>query len=295
MPLYSPLRYPGGKGKLTNFVKKVVEENDLFGGHYVEAYAGGGGVALNLLLHNYASQIYLNDLNSAVYAFWHSVINSTDELCQSINDVRVNMTEWHKQRKIFDMPGKKSYLELGFSTFFLNRTNRSGILKAGVIGGRNQDGAWKVDARFNKKDLIGRIEKIAQYGSRIRLSNLDAKKFLQQTLPTLPSKSLVYLDPPYYVKGQGLYEDHYTHEDHRTIAEYVQSEIKHGWIVSYDNAPEIVEMYKQRRTITYGLNYSAQNRYQGTEAMFFSDELFIPNVENPAKVKSNEIFVLKLD
>lgn len=295
MPLYSPLRYPGGKGKLTNFVKKVVEENDLFGGHYVEAYAGGGGVALNLLLHNYASQIYLNDLNSAVYAFWHSVINSTDELCQSINDVRVNMTEWHKQRKIFDMPGKKSYLELGFSTFFLNRTNRSGILKAGVIGGRNQDGAWKVDARFNKKDLIGRIEKIAQYGSRIRLSNLDAKKFLQQTLPTLPSKSLVYLDPPYYVKGQGLYEDHYTHEDHRTIAKYVQSEIKHGWIVSYDNAPEIVEMYKQRRTITYGLNYSAQNRYQGTEAMFFSDELFIPNVENPAKVKSNEIFVLKLD
>lgn len=295
MPFNSPLRYPGGKGKLTNFIKKVVEENDLFGGHYVEAYAGGGGIALNLLLHNYASQIYLNDLNLAVYAFWYSVINSTDELCKSISDVRVDMAEWHKQRKIFDKPGKKSHLELGFSTFFLNRTNRSGILKAGVIGGRNQDGAWKIDARFNKKDLIRRIEKIAQCGSRIRLSNLDAQDFMQQTLPTLPPKSLVYLDPPYYVKGQGLYEDHYTHEDHTTVAEYVQSKIKQPWIVSYDNAPEIVEMYKKRQAITYGINYSAQNRYEGAEAMFFSDKLSVPTVKNPAKVKSNEILVLRLE
>lgn len=286
MQFNTPLRYPGGKGKLTDFIKLLFEENELLDGHYVEPYAGGAGIALNLLLHNYASCIHLNDLNSAVYSFWHSVLHEPEVLCRQIRDVKVNMDEWYKQKAILNDPVNHTQLELGFSTFFLNRTNRSGIIWGGVIGGKNQDGPWKLDARFNKDDLIRRIEKIALYRSRIRLYNLDAAELIKTVLPSLPEKTLVYLDPPYYVKGQGLYENHYLHDDHVTIAKLVKKKIKLPWVVSYDHAPEIIEMYQDCPTIAYGINYSAQDRYKGAEAMFFSKKLNIPDVKNPANLKA---------
>lgn len=285
MKFNTPLRYPGGKGKLTGFLKMIFEQNDLLDGHYVEPYAGGAGIALNLLTHSYVSCIHLNDLNPAVFAFWHSVINQPEELCRAIRDVEVTIEEWHLQKAILKAPQNHSPLEIGFSTFFLNRTNRSGIIWGGVIGGKNQDGPWKLDARFNKDDLIRRVEKIALYRSRIRLYNLDAANLIKTVLPTLPQKTLIYLDPPYYVKGRGLYENHYVHDDHVNIAKLVKKHITHPWIASYDHAPEIVEMYKGCPTITYGINYSAQDRYIGAEVMFFSKNLIIPDVKNPANLK----------
>src|SRR5438105_10765840 len=156
----TPLRYPGGKGKLTDFIKLVFVQNDLLDGHYVEPYAGGAGIALNLLVLEYASCIHLNDINRPVFAFWHSVINSTDKLCRMVRDVKVSAEEWRRQKVIQRRPEDFNLLELGFSTFFLNRTNRSGIINAGMIGGAKQDGEWKIDARFNKVGLCQRIEKI---------------------------------------------------------------------------------------------------------------------------------------
>ena len=177
-------------------------------------------------------------------------------------------------------------IDIGFSTFFLNRTNRSGILLGGVIGGKNQDGEWRLDARFNKEDLIRRIEKIALLRDFIQLYNLDATEMIKTVLPNLPQKTLVYLDPPYYVKGKGLYQNHYQHGDHATIADLVKAQIKQPWIVSYDHTKEIDGMYKGCPKITYGINYSAQNRYKGAEVIFFSKKLIIPNVQNPAKLSA---------
>jgi DNA adenine methylase len=283
MNFSTPLRYPGGKGRLTDFIKLVFEENNLLDGHYAEPYAGGAGIALNLLMLEYASCIHLNDLDKSVFAFWHSVVNSSDELCKKIRDVKLNMTEWRKQKAVQREPENHSLLELGFSTFFLNRTNRSGILNGGVIGGNNQTGEWKIDARFNKVDLCRRIEKIALYHSRIRLYNLDAADMITGVLPSLPQKTLVYLDPPYYAKADRLYKNYYKHGDHAAIATLVKEKIKIPWIVSYDNAPEIVEMYSDCSKITYGMNYSASSYYEGSEAMFFSEKLLIPDVESPTK------------
>jgi DNA adenine methylase len=287
MRFNTPLRYPGGKGKLTDFIRLVFEQNKLTDGHYVEPYAGGAGIAFSLLFLEYASHIHLNDINKSVYAFWHSVLKKNDELCQLIHDSDLTIDEWHKQKAIQDNPKQHSRLELGFSTFFLNRTNRSGIIKAGVIGGKNQMGKWKLDARFNKPDLIMRIQKIARYSDRISLYNLDADKLIQEIIPGLPDKTLVYLDPPYYVKGKGLYENHYIHADHARVSKLVTTQIKgKKWIVSYDNVPEIRELYKKHHQIIYGLNYSAHNCYIGSEVMIFSHNLVIPEVANPAKLEA---------
>jgi DNA adenine methylase len=282
----TPLRYPGGKGKLTEFIKLVFEQNNLLDGHYVEPYAGGCGIAMNLLMLEYASCIHLNDIDPAVYAFWHCVLNASDELCALIKNVKVTMCEWRRQKAIQRDPENHSMLELGFSTFFLNRTNRSGILNGGVIGGNDQTGKWKIDARYNKVELCRRVEKIALHRSRIRLYNLDAANLITGVLPSLPKKTLVYLDPPYYLKADRLYRNHYDHEDHLAIAKLVSNKIKVPWIVSYDHRPEIVKMYKGFPTIVYGMNYSAADYYKGSEVIFFSKQLEIPDVNNPAKVEA---------
>jgi len=286
MAYITPLRYPGGKGKLANYIKLILQTNNLMGGHYAEPYAGGAGVAFDLLFEDYVSQIHINDLNKSVYAFWLAVLEDTDNLCRLIQDTIVNMDNWYIQKNIQEHSQDFSKLELGFSTFFLNRTNRSGILTGGVIGGKEQSGEWLLDARYNKQGLIDRIRRIADQKKYITVYNLDASEFIVKTLPDLPANSLIYLDPPYYIKGYRLYENHYQHDDHAAIANLVTAQIKQNWIVSYDNAPEICKLYDDYAKLLYQLNYSAHSRYQGSEVMFFSPSLKIPQITNPAKVKA---------
>lgn len=279
----TPLRYPGGKGKLTEFLKDLIKINGLEGGTYVEPYAGGAGVALNLLFEGVVSKIVLNDLNPSIHAFWHSVLYENDALCKRIKETQVNMDEWYKQKEIQSSAQEHSPLTLGFSTFFLNRTNRSGIINAGVIGGKEQAGKWKINARYNKEDLINRIKKIGTLSDSITLYNRDAILLLNETVPLLEGKILVYLDPPYYIKGQGLYQNFYQHDDHVNIGNTVTNKLKSPWIVSYDATKEILEIYKKQKKIIYGLNYSAQRKHVGSEVMFFSQDLEIPNTVNPSK------------
>lgn len=277
MLFHTPLRYPGGKGRLSQFMGQLIEVNGLTGGHYVEPYAGGAGIAISLLYLEYVSRIHLNDLNRSIHAFWRCVLDDTEALCKRISDIRPTMEEWHRQRAVQSDPDA-SLLDLGFSTFFLNRTNRSGIVLGGVIGGKEQAGQWKIDARYNKSDLIRRISRIASYRSRISLYNLDAADLIRDVLPTLPRQSLVYLDPPYYVKGKGLYEDHYTHSDHVKIAEQVAT-IQQRWLVTYDNVEPICALYEAYHQEVFGLRYSAGSRYEGKEVMVYCDDLRPVNIK----------------
>lgn len=274
----TPLRYPGGKGKFSHFVKQIFESNNLLDGHYVEPYAGGAGVALELLFHEYASHIHINDLDKAVYSFWHAAVHLTDDLCQSIENIEVTIDNWHQQRLVLADVDKHSVLEIALATFFLNRTNRSGILKAGVIGGLSQSGKWTLDVRFNKSDLIRRIELIGRFRDRINVYNLDAVDMLNSVIPTLPLNTLIYLDPPYYVKGSGLYRNFYNHEDHVQIAKTLES-VNHPWIVSYDDNAEIKEIYKKYRQDNYFLSYTAQDKKQGSEVMIYGPDINIPKFE----------------
>lgn len=272
----TPLRYPGGKGKFAHFIKEIFEENLLLDGHYAEPYAGGAGVALELLFHEYASQIHINDLDVAVYSFWESAVNDTENLCRLVRDTPITMEQWYRQKQVLENMTNHSLLEIALATFFLNRTNRSGILKAGVIGGKEQAGQWKLDVRFNKDDLIKRIELIGRFQNRINVYNLDAVQFLREVIPNLPLKSLIYLDPPYYVKGAGLYRNFYNHDDHVKIGQAIEK-INHPWIVSYDDNAEIRKIYNQYRLDSYFLSYTAQEKKKGSEVMIYGPSIKIPN------------------
>lgn len=276
---FTPLRYPGGKGKLAAFVKQLVEDNSLLDGEYAEPYAGGAAIALELLLQEYVSRIHINDISRPVYAFWKSVLDHTEKLVGLVRDTRLTMRSWDRQKKVIQNESDHDDLTLGFAMFFLNRTNRSGILNAGVIGGRDQTGPWKIDARYNAVELAHRIESIARLKRRVSLTRDDAYAFLKQAVKTLPARSLIYLDPPYYVQGKQLYYDFYGHDDHAKIANFVTSSIKkQRWIVSYDNTPETRKLYRGWRRMTYTIGYSARDFRDGREVMFFGESLRIPNI-----------------
>ncbi len=275
--LYTPLRYPGGKARFAPFIAELMETNHVSGGDYLEPYAGGAGVALELLFHGHAKHVHINDLDPAVNAFWGAVTKHPEQLLRLLHDTPVNMEQWHHWRAVMRGETPASQVERGFSTLFMNRTNRSGILKGGVIGGKNQSGDYKLDARLKKDVLAVRIERIARHANDISVYCEDAHQLLLRCTEFLPPKSMIYLDPPYYVKGRGLYRNYYDHEDHLAIAKLLQSSsFRRNWIVSYDNAPEISAMYRRSHGSTYQLNYTAQERYVGNEVMFFSKKISIP-------------------
>jgi DNA adenine methylase len=273
----TPLRYPGGKQKLTPFIVEILEANNI-GGHYIEPYAGGAGVAIELLLSKNVKHIHLNDSDSAIYAFWHSVVNKPEELCRMISSASLTVDEWRKRKLIVQKGNKKDLLELGFSVFYLNRCNRSGVLSAGVIGGLDQTGNYKMDARFSRNDLIRRIETIAIFNTQISVTNLDAEYYINNYIPNVPEDSLVYFDPPYYEKGSELYLNSYKPEDHQRLAKLIQKNVSHKWVLSYDGVPEILDLYKKRRHFLYDLQYSAGKNYKGKEVFVFNDKLKLPTI-----------------
>lgn len=273
----SPLRYPGGKACLTNFITELATLNDLNGGTYLELYAGGAGAALNMLFNGIFSHIHINDFDYRIYAMWDAILHHTDDFIKLVENTDVTLEEWHRQKAIYEQIEEQEILTLGFATFFLNRTNRSGIIfRAGPIGGLKQEGNYLIDVRFNKKDLIQRIEKIGQYQQQINLTQLDAIDILINLEQHHPNTDqlFTYLDPPYYHKGGQLYLNNYKHDDHLRLATTVAAlDNRIKWLISYDNVPEIRNMYNNYRMSSFNLNYVLQSKKFGSELLVFSPEL----------------------
>lgn len=284
---YSPLRYPGGKRKLSAFIAKVCIDNNI-NGHYVEPYSGGASVALFLLLEGFVGKITINDRDRSIYAFWYSLLNNTKELCELIEKAELSIEEWRKQKEIQTNKKTANLLELGFSTFYLNRTNRSGIINAGVMGGIYQDGNYLMDCRFNKNDLILRIKRIAKHKKNIRLYKKDAIKLIDKIQTEgIDNNVVFYFDPPYYLKASTLYMNHYKDESHKTVSDKIKSIKNIKWIVSYDNVPQIQKLYSECSKKEFSFNHTAYKIRKGKEILFFSKNIQQPKIEewNPLRFK----------
>lgn len=275
MPVtYSPLRYPGGKTQLAPFVLDVIQANGIYQGVYCEPFAGGAGVAWQLLLDGHVSEAWINDLDPAIHAFWRAVLDDTDALCELVESTPVTIEEWYLQRATLQADGATS-LQRGFATLFMNRTNRSGILKGGVIGGLGQTGNYALDCRFNRRELVRKIKRIGSYREVIRLSRLDAAECLKEWDKTLPKRALINIDPPYFAQGQALYLNFYKAEDHAELAKVVRG-LRHHWMVTYDNVHEISQLYQGLPQHTSSLTYYAQIKRRANELMVLSPSLALP-------------------
>lgn len=268
----SPLRYPGGKGSLYSTLKDFVRANSLTSGTYVEPYAGGAGAALALLVTGQVQRIVINDLDPAVHAFWSSLVSQPERFSERIKKVDLTVKEWSRQKEVY--VGRSSDpFELGFATFYLNRTNRSGVLNGGPIGGMDQTGNYKIDARFNKEALVERVRVIGLHSRRISVTNVDGLKVIKKHARR--PNTLIYADPPYFEKAGSLYLNSFGEKDHENLAECLNQHADAKWVLTYDNVPQVHELYANRRSSNVSLNYSAHRVVKAQEIMVLSDGLAI--------------------
>lgn len=270
----SPLRYPGGKGLLYSRLRTIIRENNLTSSVYVEPYAGGAGAALALLVSGQVERIAINDLDPAVFAFWNAVVTQPDEFTALVSSVELSVDEWERQREIYLTSARDNHLPLGFATFYLNRTNRSGVLNGGPIGGKDQTGNYKIDARFNREGLAERIRLIALHADRIAVANEDGLRVIERYSDR--DDAFIYADPPYFEKAGSLYLNAFQDSDHRALADCLKGVQRAKWILTYDNVPQVAELYADLRRRLFALNYSAHRVMKASEIMVFSTELSIP-------------------
>lgn len=285
----SPLRYPGGKTQLWKFVKSIIDLNGIVNPIYCEPFAGGSGVTIELLLGNYVDEVIINDFDPAIYNFWRAIIHDTEKFIQLINTTEISIEEWHNQKEIYNNHGRiVGSLEGAFSTFFLNRTNVSGIISGGPIGGRSQNGKYKIDCRFNKLNLIKKIKDIAEQKDKIHLYNEDAANLVELLKDNYPKERLfIFFDPPYYVQGQSLYLSFYKKDQHRLIRDKILSIDDYYWILTYDKTPQISDLYsKADKAYQYSLNYSVNKKRLANEYIFASA---VTNLQSSNKVELQPI------
>lgn len=274
----SPLRYPGGKSLLSTYVSSVLEENLLTGCTFYEPYAGGASVSLDLLRMGFIDEAVLIERDPLVYAFWHCVFNDTDALCNAIEACPVTIDTWHSLQptKLVEDPQRSQYsiLQLGLAGLFFNRTNFSGIIGAGPIGGKNQTSAYKINCRFNPVALVRQIRAAARLSQRVSVVFGDALTYLRQNAAEISTGfSFVYIDPPYYVQGRKLYRHHYCDEDHVNLAKFITSQ-GYPWLVSYDDHPRIRELYAANQMQPIYLDYKVKSSRTAQELVI--SNLVIP-------------------
>ena len=275
----SPLRYPGGKASLKTLLARTVTSNGLQGCRYFEPFAGGAGAALALLREGVVSELRLNDLDPGVVAFWHTVLNDAGRFVDQISSVPLTIAEWKRQRCVYSLGPGAGTFELGFAAFYLNRCNRSGVLRsAGPIGGHSQGGTWKIGARFNRDGLAKRVLAINSRRDQIHVTNMDARLFLTRELPRGRERRSVfaYLDPPYHENSSRLYLNSYQDRDHKDLARYMRRQKTLQWIMSYDDSSLIWELYSSCVVSRFSVRYSLQRRKCANELLISPDHLKVP-------------------
>lgn len=289
----SPLRYPGGKAKITQFIANVLDTNKITG-TYIEPFAGGAGVALNLLYAGKVNSIIINDLDDGVYSFWKTATNEPGYLTNKIkkvpfsygesNNPEVLSSYWKVIKKRYETNRYRDTRLKAFDFLMLNRMNVSGIINAGPIGGITQENSYDISARFNKQTLIERLELLYAYSDKIRVTNFEASHFLDllsQGYFNTTSNSLVYLDPPYFNQGKKLYDCFAPYIVHSLIADKLLK-AHWKWLITYDTAPQISKLYPQKQVqkFRYNIRYSANKKGIYQEYLFACHDLNIEPFSN---------------
>lgn len=240
----------------------------------VEPFAGGAGASLALLDAGIVDHVIINDYDKSIYAFWQTAVNNSDYLIDKIKSTRISIAEWHRQRACY-LKKDSSLEELAYATFFLNRTNRSGIIQGRPIGGLKQRGIWNLKSRFDKKKMIERFKHIKGFSQKISVSNLDALELLKSYNDGKShNEILLFLDPPYYKHGTELYLNSFTDDDHKILANHLLSS-NMRWIMTYDDHAFVRSLYVRTKKRHYKLGHCAHRPKIGDELILVSPNLIM--------------------
>lgn len=237
----SPLRYPGSKQKFCDYFLTILKNNNIYPDLFIEPFAGGASVSLYLLQSNFVQKIALIEKDPLVASFWKTVFFDTEWFIKEINKLEVTLDQWNYFKKY----NPKTTRTQAIKCLFQNRTCFSGILKAGPIGGQKQISKYKIDCRFNKKEIINKIHTLSLYRDRVLfIEEGDYESIMQDKEKILPSNTLIYFDPPYVNKAKDLYNFYFQDKDHIRLKDFIQN-LKYNWLLSYDYEPPINKLYQE--------------------------------------------------
>ncbi len=269
---------------MTGLLSDIRRLNSLGDRAIAEPFAGGAGASLTLLYLEETRRIYINDADRAIYDFWWTLVNRPLPFLDMLSETRVSIAEWRRQRNVYRDSSRTSRLRRGFSAFYLNRCNRSGIImNGGPIGGIAQMGEWRLNARFNKSELRQRCEKVAEYRDRISVSCEDGLHFIGRLQP---ESIFFFIDPPYFEKGPMLYLNALDADYHTALAARIKAMRDEAWVLTYDDCPEVRQMYRGWAAIRpFSLRYTASERRSGKEVLITPKWMRLPNWQKSAALK----------
>ena len=279
----SPLRYPGGKRRLVPYLAALLTENNLQPGLFAEPYAGGASVSLELLSLDLVKRVVIGDADPMVNAFWETVMTDVDWLCEEVESIALDVATWERMKETRFRARRK----LALACLYLNRTSFNGALhwRAGPIGGKAQESDYDIGCRFPRERLISRLQKCAEMADRIDVAPaqnaMTTVRQVRERARREDASVFFYLDPPFWAKSNYLYRHAFTEIEHERLADQLQW-IQDPFVLSYDPAPEIVELYTGHsagKVAEIELLYSGSSRSAGAE-------ILISNVEKlPAATK----------
>ncbi|WP_082016210.1 DNA adenine methylase [Aureimonas altamirensis] len=271
----SPFRYPGGKAFLFKYLAQRLERLVPGARLYAEPFCGGAGAAVILLKMGAVSHLHLNDVDPRVYSAWKAILEETDRFVDAIQTTSIDLKAWYAARDVVQVADQYTF-ELGFATFFLNRTSRSGIVSgAGPIGGYDQRGNWKIDARFNRDALSERVRWLGSVREAITLTSEDALKFLTRSSTRLPlDRTLFFVDPPYVKAGGRLYLNAMDNGKHIALSDMLQDGTLPHWVLTYDDHPLIRQLYAKKTIDDLAVTYSLQKKRKEREILITDQAVF---------------------
>lgn len=196
------------------------------------------------------------------------------------------MATWHSSRETVaaaDNGDVVNDLDLAYAALVINRCSRSGMVnpRVGPIGGRNQNGRWNIQSRWNSEGLAERIGRISRMRDRIRISEADAIAHIAELDGSvgIEEELLLFVDPPYLVQGNRLYADGLTMDDHKRLAAAL-TECAARWLLTYDCDERILGLYPEHRVLAYEIAHTANQQRVDEEYAVLSDTLAVRDDQN---------------
>jgi DNA adenine methylase len=286
--IISPLRYPGSKQALVDYVIRFLDANDFRGREWVEPCAGGASVALSLLSRGAVCRATIVEKDPLVYAFWKCLKTQPALLCHLVHGLNITLETWNQFQKYRSADALKKYplIELALAGLFFNRANYSGIIGANPIGGMSQSSDYKIDCRFTKSTVIDRMIAASLVMDKMTVVRGDVVSYLRRNSERLiQDNSVVYVDPPYVLQGKKLYRHHFKTRDHMRLAEFLNA-APFPWLVSYDNVPFVVELFRGQKVRPIWLKYTVRRARR-------ADELLITNQDHLPRPAAHELLQQK--
>lgn len=276
----SPLRYPGGKARMSAHLAEVfAQQHGLLDVEvWMEPFAGGAGAALTLLDEDQVSEAWLVERHPALAAFWRAVVEQGDELAARVEVLHVDMTTWDEARHVVGAVSAGEQLpdlDAGLAAFVVNRCSRSGIVtaNAGPMGGKHQRGRWTVASRWNAVALAERIRHVHTLGPRIRITEGDGIEHIAELDGSvgIEDELFLFVDPPYIREGNRLYANGMTGAGHQRLADALRA-TPARWLLTYDDEPAVHEsLYPTERVLAYDISNTANRQRVAREFAVFSD------------------------